>query len=376
MDSPYKILHNCSPSSVRTLIMDDDPKKAAQRQSLKPIAFAATVFSTVAITSCMIAFPLILHYIQTLESNVQLDLDFCKTRARDMWKEVIDIRTGGKKDSARLARIIMTQRRLQKRDTIADFWNRRLHDFQLRDDPVESGTRSGSGYGGETYNTPKPDYAVQQPDPYTATKTDQFVETPSTGCCSCQRGPPGVEGPPGRDGIDGIDGEPGQIGPQGPPAPPGPDPQSLFPPQCPCEAPPGEAGPKGIPGPDGPPGPPGQNGEDGKPGDQGPRGPPGLKGPQGQPGRPGPPGEPGTYRTEVGQPGRPGAPGRPGPPGPVGSPGKVGTDGPSGKPGIPGPPGPPGQPGPNGPIGDAGKQGDAGAPGECSCPPPRLAPGY
>lgn len=46
--------------------------------TLKPVAFAATVFSTVAITSCLITFPLILHYIQTLESNVQLDLDFCK----------------------------------------------------------------------------------------------------------------------------------------------------------------------------------------------------------------------------------------------------------------------------------------------------------
>lgn len=59
----------------------DDPKKQ-QRQSLKPVAFAATVFSTVAITSCLVTFPLILHYVQTLESNVQLDLDFCKVSSR------------------------------------------------------------------------------------------------------------------------------------------------------------------------------------------------------------------------------------------------------------------------------------------------------
>lgn len=59
----------------------DDPKKQ-QRQSLKPVAFAATVFSTVAITSCLVTFPLILHYVQTLESNVQLDLDFCKVSIR------------------------------------------------------------------------------------------------------------------------------------------------------------------------------------------------------------------------------------------------------------------------------------------------------
>uniref|UniRef100_A0AC34Q5G7 Nematode cuticle collagen N-terminal domain-containing protein n=1 Tax=Panagrolaimus sp. JU765 TaxID=591449 RepID=A0AC34Q5G7_9BILA len=355
---------------------DSDLKKPSQRQSLKPVAFAATVFSTVAITTCMLAFPLILHYIQTLESNVQLDLDFCKARSRDMWKEMLEIRTGGKKDAVKLARMIMTHRRLQKRDTIADFWNQRLHDYQLRDDPVERhGSQTTSGY--ETYEVPKPkpDAAVHESNPYTD-KTDQFVETPSIGCCSCQRGPPGPPGPPGRDGIDGIDGEPGAIGPQGPPAPPGPDPQSLFPPQCPCEAPVGEPGPKGSPGQDGPPGPPGEAGIDGKPGDQGPRGPPGLPGPSGNPGRPGPPGEPGTYRTEVGPTGRPGNPGRQGPPGPVGPAGKPGPDGNPGKAGPPGPPGPPGQSGKPGSPGLPGPLGDSGAPGECNCPPPRLAPGY
>ncbi|VDN32887.1 unnamed protein product, partial [Cylicostephanus goldi] len=60
--------------------------------------------------------------------------------------------------------------------------------------------------------------------------------------CTCNRGPPGPPGDPGRDGIDGLDGTPGDIGPPGPPAPPGPDPSTLFPPQCPCEAPPGEPG--------------------------------------------------------------------------------------------------------------------------------------
>ncbi|CAD5219629.1 unnamed protein product [Bursaphelenchus xylophilus] len=346
-------------------------------QSLRPIAFAATVFSTVAITACLITFPLILHYIQTLESHVQLDLDFCKSRSRDMWKEMFEIRTGNTRDSARLARLVLNQRRLQKRDTIADFWNRRLHDMQLRDEPVEPQRDYAHAPTPNTYEQPEPSYAPP-PAPTTARPTyDQFVETPSTGCCTCQRGRPGPPGPPGRDGIPGLDGEPGPLGPPGPPAPPGPDPLSLFPPQCPCEAPQGDIGPKGPPGPDGPPGPPGPNGEDGKPGEQGPRGPPGLPGQPGQSGRPGPPGEPGVYRTEVGPPGRPGVPGRPGPPGQPGPPGKAGPDGPSGKQGPPGPPGPPGQPGPNGQPGSPGRPGDVGAPGTCDhCPPARLAPGY
>ncbi|KAI6170617.1 Col-cuticle-N domain-containing protein [Aphelenchoides bicaudatus] len=279
--------------------METDKQALLRRQSLKPVAFAATVFSTVAVTASLITFSLILHYVQTLESNVQLDLDFCKTRSRDMWREAFEIRTGNQQAAKRLARLVINQQRLHKRDTIADFWSRRLHDMQLRDDPVESGygggqsapqrqdygggaqkqeygTSSGNSYGSQpqqSYTQQQsygpPPTTTQRPAPQTGYGQDQFVETPSTGCCTCQRGRPGPPGAPGRDGIPGLDGEQGALGPQGPPAPPGPDPLSLFPPQCPCEAPQGEPGPKGAPGPDGSIGAPGPNGEDGKPGDQG-----------------------------------------------------------------------------------------------------------
>ncbi len=49
-----------------------------EQQSLRPVAFAAIVFSTVAITGCLITFPLVFHYVQTLESSVQVEIDFCK----------------------------------------------------------------------------------------------------------------------------------------------------------------------------------------------------------------------------------------------------------------------------------------------------------
>ncbi|KAI6230811.1 Col-cuticle-N domain-containing protein [Aphelenchoides fujianensis] len=368
--------------------MEDEKQALQQKQSLRPVAFAATVFSTVAITACLITFPLILHYVQTLESNVQLDLDFLQgefkrkessfqvarrlqTRSRDMWKEAFEIRTGNSRDSARLARLLINQQRLHKRDTIADFWNRRLHDMQLRDDPVESGYNSGStktaeygggqaggGYAAPTtssqrqtaptnaYGTPEP--APRPPPQQQAYGQDQFVETPSTGCCSCLRGRPGPPGDPGRDGIPGLDGEPGPLGPQGAssearPRPQGPDPLSLFPPQCPCEAPQGEMGAKGPQGPDGAIGAPGPNGDDGKPGGfvrqldrEAPRDWPAPLGCRAV--------KPGVYRTEVG------------PPGPIG---------------------PPGQAGQNGSPGAVGRPGEPGAPGSCDhCPPARLAPGY
>jgi hypothetical protein len=103
----------------------------------------------VAISCCLILFPLILHYIQTLEAGVQQDLDFCKSRARDMWREMFEVRTNGRSEAAsRLANMVMQRRQLEKRDTIADFWAHRLNDMQLRDDPVvEKQTRAANAAG-------------------------------------------------------------------------------------------------------------------------------------------------------------------------------------------------------------------------------------
>lgn len=61
---------------------------------------------------------------------------------------MFEIRMNGRKAEAqRLTNLIMEQHkhRLEKRDTIGDFWQRRLHDMQLRDDPVESAYSGGSG---------------------------------------------------------------------------------------------------------------------------------------------------------------------------------------------------------------------------------------
>lgn len=49
-----------------------------QPASSRTIAFAAIVFSTVAVTGCLLMFPMVFHYVQTLEANVQVEIDFCK----------------------------------------------------------------------------------------------------------------------------------------------------------------------------------------------------------------------------------------------------------------------------------------------------------
>lgn len=183
------------------------------------------------------------------------------------------IQTNGKEEKAmHLTNIVLNRHQLKKRDTMADFWNKRLSDMQLNDDLgdslINNSLKSNSilykvGYSNSETNTLKPNYVnnlnketTKSYDKSESNDNDQIVETSSTGCCTCQRGLPGPPGLPGRDGIDGLDGEPGQIGPQGSPAQSNPDSTLLFPPQCPCEAEIGEVGPKGQQGADGAAGPP------------------------------------------------------------------------------------------------------------------------
>lgn len=43
-----------------------------KKGSLRGVAFAAVVFSTVAVSACLITFPLVFHYVQTLQATVQV----------------------------------------------------------------------------------------------------------------------------------------------------------------------------------------------------------------------------------------------------------------------------------------------------------------
>ncbi|VDD86142.1 unnamed protein product, partial [Enterobius vermicularis] len=62
-----------------------------KKTSLRSVAFVAVVFSTVALTACIFTFPMVFHYIQTLQATVQGEIEYCKTRSRDMWREMIDM---------------------------------------------------------------------------------------------------------------------------------------------------------------------------------------------------------------------------------------------------------------------------------------------
>uniref|UniRef100_A0A0M3HMW3 Col_cuticle_N domain-containing protein n=1 Tax=Ascaris lumbricoides TaxID=6252 RepID=A0A0M3HMW3_ASCLU len=318
-------------------------------RSMKTSAFVATVLATAAITTCLISFPLIFNYVQSLESQVQAELDLCKKlflwsfrtyristrscllelqmRARDMWREMLEMQIGASRPTTfRVSRAAVITANTKTLEEI----RRREH--------------------------------------------RQVVGS----CCTCQRGPPGPPGEPGRDGADGIDGLMGDIGPPGLMAVAPPEMLKRYPDQCPCEAPEGPQGPPGPRGPQGPPGEsgtPGTNGAPGEPGPQGPVGPPGRNGNAGQRGPPGTPGR--ETQGGEGPPGPAGPPGRPGSQGPRGPPGQPGSDGEPGRPGEVGPPGNAGSQGQPGPMGTPGNAGEAGQKGRCDhCPPARLAPGY
>eukprot|EP00080_Pristionchus_pacificus_P006737 PDM66757.1 collagen [Pristionchus pacificus] len=263
-----------------------------QDNSKRNAAFFMVTMATVLLTFSMITIPLVFQNIQAMESQAMSDLELCKTRSRDMWREMISLRVGSEETrSGRAARAAET---LQGREA-----------------------RNAGG------------------------------------CCSCQRGRPGAPGQDGLPGVNGIDGAPGEIGEPGTAVEEPAFNSRRFPEQCPCDGPQGPPGPSGQPGFPGAPGEPGAPGSPGAPGENGEKGPSGLAGRPGSAGAPGRPGRSGTLVPggENGQPGPVGRPGLPGLPGPKGLPGPAGDNGGNG---APGQPGSAGSPGPLGAAGEPG----------------------
>uniref|UniRef100_A0A183C0V6 Col_cuticle_N domain-containing protein n=1 Tax=Globodera pallida TaxID=36090 RepID=A0A183C0V6_GLOPA len=229
-------------------------KQCQRKGTLRPVAFAAVVFSTVAISSCLLTFPLVFHYVQTLQAAVQGEVEYCKSRSRDMWREMVD---------------------------------------------VEMATLESEDELGGAAAKKNADEEVLVMEMLGMAHRQRRQAEDETLCCTCQQGPPGP---------DGKDGAPGE-GP-GPPGPPGIDAELHdrvlpVPPQCPCQAPPGPPGPPdgedGATGPIGPPGPAGPPGQPGPPGQRGPPGEPGqlIPGEKPPPGPPGQPGRPVSERKET-----------------------------------------------------------------------------
>ncbi|VDM76311.1 unnamed protein product [Strongylus vulgaris] len=248
-----------------------------EANGLRRTAFFGVAISTMATLVCIVSVPMLYNYMQHMHTIMQSEINFCKMRTGNIWKEVtrtqVDLSVFC---SGVLAQVYPSQNALSSRAT------------------------RQAGYGPNAA-------AVESASPFGV-------------CCGCgvsPQGPPGLPGPDGMEGEDGPAGLPGRDGPDAPPPIPQKEPEWCF--DC-AEAP---AGPPGRPGPKGPRGGPGAPGNDGVSGNRGPPGPVGPVGPAGEPGQPGQPGARGVpgKLNEV-----PGPDGPPGPPGPQGPPGEDGKN--------------------------------------------------
>lgn len=61
---------------------DVDKEPVKPRKSLRNVAFCAVAFSTVAVLACVITLPLVYNYVQSIQSFMQSEVDFCKVRKK------------------------------------------------------------------------------------------------------------------------------------------------------------------------------------------------------------------------------------------------------------------------------------------------------
>ncbi|PAV71620.1 hypothetical protein WR25_22180 [Diploscapter pachys] len=200
-------------------------EKLLARGSLRGVAFAAVAFSTVAVTACLITFPLVFHYVQTLQATVQGEVEYCKSRSRDMWREMLEV----------------SPEEYDRPDGL-DVLIRATRQAEAQCCTCQQGPPGADG--ARTENRVK-DQENQ----------DLLARTVPQDCREKaeRMGPQGLGGPPGQAG------QPGQRGPAGEPGKllPGTE---LIPGPA---GPPGRSGPPGNPG---NPGPPGRDGDNGNPG--------------------------------------------------------------------------------------------------------------
>lgn len=64
-----------------------------EHRRMRRVAFFAVVVSTVAVMASIFTLPLVYSFVQSLQSHMMSELDFCKTRSRDMWVEIFSIQS-------------------------------------------------------------------------------------------------------------------------------------------------------------------------------------------------------------------------------------------------------------------------------------------
>ncbi|CAJ0583455.1 unnamed protein product, partial [Mesorhabditis spiculigera] len=68
--------------------MTDEKRLLLEAQQLRRVAFIGVSISTVATLLCMVSVPMFYNYLQQMQSMMQGEVNFCKLRSSNIWREV------------------------------------------------------------------------------------------------------------------------------------------------------------------------------------------------------------------------------------------------------------------------------------------------
>ncbi|EJW69831.1 hypothetical protein WUBG_19262, partial [Wuchereria bancrofti] len=65
-----------------------EKEREEECKNLKLVAFIGVAMSTIATLVCVISVPLLYNYMQHMHAVMQSEVDFCKLRSNNIWREV------------------------------------------------------------------------------------------------------------------------------------------------------------------------------------------------------------------------------------------------------------------------------------------------
>ena len=68
--------------------MSDEKELEREASTLRRVAFFGVTLSTVATLVCVLAVPMLYNYMQHMQSVMQNEVDFCKSRSGNVFREV------------------------------------------------------------------------------------------------------------------------------------------------------------------------------------------------------------------------------------------------------------------------------------------------